>query len=72
MCRVDVEERLDVRHRALRLLQLIREDLDQLGADAPGVVVLGRRIGDERLLQHARDVAVAVRLHVASLERVAQ
>ena len=31
---VDLEERLDVRHRALRLLQLVREDVDQLRADA--------------------------------------
>jgi hypothetical protein len=61
-----------VGHRALRLLELVREHLDELAADARGVLGLGRRIGHERLLQHPRDVAIAICLHVASFERVAQ
>ena len=72
MRRIDLEERLHVGHRALRLLELVREYLDELAADAPGVLGLGGRIGDERLLEHPRDVAIAIGLHVPSLERVAQ
>jgi hypothetical protein len=69
---VDLEEGLHVRHRALQLLQLVREDLDQLGADAPRVLHVGRGVGAEGLFQHSRDIAIAVRLQVPRLERVSQ
>ncbi len=73
-----------MRHRALRLLQLVREDVDQLCADAEEILGVGRRNAarelrilaglrrprGERLLEHARDVAEAVRLQVPRLERV--
>ena len=70
--RIDLEERLDVRHRALGLLELVGEDLDQLLPDPCRFVCGRRRIGGEGLLEHARDVAIAVRAHEARLERVAE
>ena len=54
---LDGKQRLDVRHRSLRLVKLRRVELDEPRAQLTFVLRLRRRVGEERLLEQPRDVA---------------
>ena len=66
--RVDGQQLLDVRERPFGLLKLVRVELHDAREERLARAVPGRRLGDQRLLVEANDVAEPVRPHVEGLE----